>query len=268
MTNDQKSTINKSNYSYNQKMKYFLTIAASDNSGGAGIQQDIKVAHDLGYWALSAVTGITVQNFKEVFEIEAVKPSLLKHQVEQCCLSFPVDTIKIGAVCSKENIKMIAGCLNKFEIQHVVLDTVLASASGKPFLDGKSLEVMEKELFPLTKLITPNKPEFEMLSGRKIETVDEGVKVAEEKCVEWNTSILLKGGHFEGKNIKEALITKDKVYHFERKRETFNYQHGTGCAFSTALACFSGNSLSFYDIYVRSSEYLVKHYHSLQKLKP
>ena len=32
-----------------KKMKYFMTIAASDNSGGAGIQQDLKVADRLGF---------------------------------------------------------------------------------------------------------------------------------------------------------------------------------------------------------------------------
>jgi len=59
-------------------MDYFLTIAASDNSGGAGIQQDIKVAHDLGYWVLSAITGITVQDSKNVFDIEAAPPLSFK----------------------------------------------------------------------------------------------------------------------------------------------------------------------------------------------
>ena len=56
-------------------MNYFLTIAASDNCGGAGMQQDCKVAHDLGYWALS---GITSQNLKEVFAVEPVNPDLLQ----------------------------------------------------------------------------------------------------------------------------------------------------------------------------------------------
>ncbi|MFW5851022.1 MAG: bifunctional hydroxymethylpyrimidine kinase/phosphomethylpyrimidine kinase, partial [Bacteroidota bacterium] len=111
-------------------MDYFLTIAASDNSGGAGIQQDIKVAHDLDYWALSAVTGITVQNFKNVSEIEAVEPWLLKSQIEQCFRSFEVKTVKIGAVCSRENLKVIGGCLKQFSPKHVVIDPVLFSTGG------------------------------------------------------------------------------------------------------------------------------------------
>jgi len=245
-------------------MKFFLTIAASDNSGGAGIQQDIKVAHDLDYWALSAITGITVQNFKKVFEIKSVDPSLLQSQIEECCSSFPVQAIKIGAICSIENIIVIADCLKKYHIKHVVLDPVLFSTSGKAFLDNPSLEVLKNSLFPFIELITPNKPEFEILTNRKFNTIDEGIEIAKDICNDWNTSILLKGGHFSDENIKEALITKNHVYCFERERLEFKYEHGTGCTLSSALACFLSNGLSFQEAYTLSSEYLVRHYNSLQ----
>jgi hydroxymethylpyrimidine/phosphomethylpyrimidine kinase len=245
-------------------MKFFLTIAASDNSGGAGVQQDIKVAHDLGYWALSAITGITVQNFKEVFDIEAINPCLFQSQIEQCCSSFPVQTIKIGAICSIKNLMVIVDCLKKYPLKHVVLDPVLFSTGGGIFLDESSLHVLKETLFPLTELITPNKSEFEILTNRKINTIDEGIEIAKDNCKEWNTSILLKGGHFNDIKIKEALITKAHVYRFERERKTFMYEHGTGCTLSSALACFLGNNISFQDAYTRSSEYLVRHYQSLQ----
>jgi len=245
-------------------VKYFLTIAASDNSGGAGIQQDIKIAHDLGYWALSAITGITAQNFKKVLRIEAVDASLLRSQIEQCCTSFPVNAIKIGAICSLDNIKVIAYCLKKYTIEHIVLDTVLSSTSGKKFLNKESLNVLKKELFPLTELITPNKPEFEILTDTKFDTIEEGIEIAKSFCIEWHTSILLKGGHFSNAKIKEALITKDYVYCFERERIKFNYEHGTGCTLSSALACFLGNNMSFQESYTQASEYLVKLYNSLK----
>ena len=245
-------------------MNYFLTIAASDNSGGAGIQQDIKVAHDLGYWALSAITGITVQNFKKVFEIEAVKPYLLQSQIEQCLMSFPVQAIKIGAICNIENLKVIAGCLKNYSAIHVVLDTVLFSTSGKAFLDTSALNTLKEILFPLTEIVTPNKQEFEILTNRNINNIDEAIEIAKDKCLEWDTSILLKGGHFNDVMIKEALITKVHVSKFERKRNDFIYQHGTGCTISTALACFIGKNISLSNSYSLATEYLIKHYDTLQ----
>jgi hydroxymethylpyrimidine/phosphomethylpyrimidine kinase len=116
--------------------KYFLTISASDNSGGAGIQQDIKTAHDLGYRVLTAVTGITVQNFREVFRIDPVNPDLLEAQIRQNIGSFPVKVIKIGAVFNQENIMVIACCLKKNKIEHgtgCTLSSALACNLGEGY---------------------------------------------------------------------------------------------------------------------------------------
>ncbi len=245
-------------------MDYFLTIAASDNSGGAGIQQDIKVARDLGYWALSAVTGITVQNFKNVFEIIAVTPDILKLQIEQCFLSFPVKTIKIGTVCSKENLIAIVDCLKKYPHKNVVFDPVLFSTDGTPFLETSALTFLQEALFPSTRLITPNKPEFELLTNHKITSIDEGIEIATVKCKEWDTSILLKGGHFNSTLIREALITKNEVYRCERERKKLSYSHGTGCTLSSAIACYIGRNVSLYDSYSLSSKYLIDLYDELQ----
>ena len=218
----------------------------------------------MGCWALSAVSGITVQDFNKVFEVEAVKPALLQSQIEQSLLSFPVNAIKIGAICNNENIKVIADCLKKYSAKHVVLDTVLASTSGKPFLDESALTVLKQELFPLTEIITPNKNEFEILVNRKINNIDEAIEIARDKCSEWNTSILLKGGHFDDTLIKEALVTKTSVDRFERERKKYSYQHGTGCALSSALACYLAQDKPLLDAYLLSSEYLVKYYNLLQ----
>jgi len=246
-------------------MNYFLTIAASDNSGGAGIQQDLKVAHDLGYWGLSALTGITVQDFTKVFHIEAVNPDLLKSQIEQCLQSFPVKATKIGAMCSAENVLLIVDCLKRFPQKHVILDPVLFSTGGVPFLDTPSLTLLKEELFPLTELVTPNKPEFELLVNHKIDSIDQAIELASEKCKEWGTSILLKGGHFDSAKIQEALVTETEVYRFERERKTFSYSHGTGCTLSSALACYRGSGKSLYDAYLLSSTYLTDFYDRINK---
>ncbi|WP_321316434.1 hydroxymethylpyrimidine/phosphomethylpyrimidine kinase [Labilibaculum sp.] len=245
-------------------MEYFLTIAASDSSGGAGIQQDCKVAHDLGYWALSALTGITVQNFEKVFAVEPVNHELLQSQIKNLFQSFPVRTVKIGAVCSKENLMVISNCLKHFPKIHVVLDPVLASTSGKALFDSSALHLLKGELFPLCELITPNKNEFELLADCRINTLEEGIEIAKEKSREWCTSILLKGGHFTDAKIREALICKKEVYHFEKKRKNFDYQHGTGCTLSTAVSCFLGENESVLNSCRLSSDYLDQHYSSLQ----
>lgn len=249
-------------------MKYFLTIAASDTSGGAGIQQDIKVAHDIGYWALSAITGITSQNFEVVTDMKAVQPQLLDSQIKMCLKSFNVTAIKIGAICSSENIEVIADCLKEHSCKNVVLDPVLSSSSGKAFLETSALEILKNKLFPLAKLITPNKPELEMLTGRKIKNINEAIDIAKRCCKRWGTSILIKGGHFRDKDLTEAIVTCEYVHRFNRTRKTFSFSHGTGCTFSTALACFLEKKKDLSVAYNKASNYLIEYYQSIQdKLK-
>ncbi len=246
-------------------MDYFLTIAASDNSGGAGIQQDLKVAHALGYWGLSALTGITVQNFEQLTAMQTVDADLLGKQIESCFRSFPVKTVKIGAICSTENISVIAHYLKKFQPQTVVLDTVLASTRGASLLEDNATSVLQEELFACTTLTTPNKHEFEKLTDIEINSMDEAIEIAKQKCSEWNTSILLKGGHFSGKTIREALVTKENVFRFERERESFSaYSHGTGCTLSSAMACYLGQNHSLIESYHAASDFLLKMYQSMQ----
>lgn len=245
-------------------MEYFLTIAASDNSGGAGIQQDMRVAQSLGYWPLSALTGITVQNFNSVSRVEATSPDLLQQQIEECLKSFPVKAIKIGAICRTDNILTIIQSLQKYSVKHIVLDPVLASTSGKGFLDSSALNILTEELFPLIELITPNRPEFELLTGRNINDIDTAIDIARVKCREWNTSILLKGGHFSHSTIKESIVTKTEVFRFERQRKQFQYQHGTGCTLSSALACYVGKGFPLTEAYTKASEYLVDFYDGIQ----
>lgn len=245
-------------------MNYFLTIAASDTSGGAGVQQDVKVASDFGFWALSAITGITVQNFKTVFKIKACSSDILKFQIEQCFSSFPVKAVKIGAICNKENAIVIADCLKEFSAENVILDPVLSSSGGTSFLETTAINYLQETLFPLTALVTPNKPEFELLVNQNIGTIEEAIEIATKKCKEWNTSILLKGGHYDDTKIKEALVTKTDLFCFERERKEFSYSHGTGCTLSSALACCLGNNYSLIDSYTLASKYLVDLYSGLQ----
>lgn len=245
-------------------MDNFLTIAASDNSGGAGVQQDLKVARDLSYWGFSAITGLTIQNFKQVFAIKAVDCSFLEAQIEQCFLSSSIQTVKIGALCSRENLMIAAGCLKRYVPKHVVLDPVLFSTSGASFLDTASLRVLKKELFPLAELITPNKPEFELLTNRKFDSIEKAIAMAAGVCREWGTSILLKGGHFNDPLIREAIITPTEVYRFERHRKAYLYSHGTGCTLSSALACYLGKDISVVDSYQLSSKYLTDLFDEIQ----
>ncbi|MCX7987052.1 MAG: hydroxymethylpyrimidine/phosphomethylpyrimidine kinase [Bacteroidales bacterium] len=218
-------------------MKFVITIAASDSSGGAGIQRDVQVIRDFNLWPLTVLTGITVQNFDKVTFIQPVSPKLLYKQLKICFDSFHISSIKIGAICSVENIGVINKIINKNTKIPIVLDPVLASSSGKLFLSKKKINKLINELFPFVSIITPNKPELEILTNKKINSIDDAIEVASSLVNQFNVSIYIKGGHFEGNEIQEAFVNSKVVRKFSQPRFHFKYKHGTGCTFSTALAC-------------------------------
>jgi hydroxymethylpyrimidine/phosphomethylpyrimidine kinase len=244
-------------------MKYFLTIAASDNSGGAGIQQDIKIANNLGFWSLSAITGITVQNFNKLYSVNPVPARLLLQQIGLNLKSFNVGSVKIGAICSEENIKVISALLKKYKLKNVVLDTVFSPTKGKAFISKELISSFKNQLLPYVYIITPNKEELSVLADHKITDFENGITAAKDLGKEYGCRIYLKGGHFEGLDIPESLIEKNKVTVFNKKRLNLKYSHGTGCTFSTALSCFLGNGLSVDNACEKASSLVSKIYGNL-----
>ncbi len=241
-------------------MNYFLTIAASDNSGGAGIQQDLKVAVELGYWGLSAITGITVQNFDKLESIYPIPSEILSGQIEMNLNSFQIKCTKIGAVCCENNIMAISSIFANKKLKNVVLDPVFSPTHGKSFINTKAIKLFKEKLLPLADIVTPNKNELSLLVEKEILNFEQGIEASKLISRQYGTGIYLKGGHFEGSLIKEALITEKEISFFEKEKLTLKYSHGTGCTFSSALSCYLGDGLMMKEACKRASEYVSKKY--------
>lgn len=221
-------------------MNYFMTIAASDNSGGAGIQQDLKVADKLGFWGLSVVTGITVQDFSGLDTICPLPLELIKEQFIKNITSFKIDVIKIGALCSPEITLLITELISEYFQGIVVVDPVLAPTKGKSFISEAEIDVY-KELLKVASVVTPNKRELEQLTKGQATSYPEAIKLAHKLEEETKCSVYIKGGHFTSPQshlIKEYLVTGDNELLFTKTKQAFTYSHGTGCFFASALACF------------------------------
>src|SRR5438128_780643 len=103
-----------------------LTIAGSDPSGGAGIQQDLTVFAALGVAGLSAITALTVQNSQGVRSVHPVDADILYRQIEAVLEDGQVGAVKIGMLGGAEQVRAVAEALRKFKPPNVVLDPVLA----------------------------------------------------------------------------------------------------------------------------------------------
>ena len=148
-------------------MKTALTIAGSDSSGGAGIQADIKTMTCNGVYAMSAITALTAQNTTGVTAIQEVSPDFLKEQIKDVVTDIFPDAVKTGMVSSSALIKTIAESIKEFNLKNIVVDPVMIATSGANLISDDAIETLEKELLPLSTVITPNIPERKFLAEQK-----------------------------------------------------------------------------------------------------
>ena len=217
-----------------------LSIAGSDSSGGAGIQADMKAISALGAYAATAITAITVQNTLGVRAIHPIPPEYVRGQIEAVMDDISPDSIKIGMINDIAIVHVIAESIIKYKPKHVVFDPVMVSTSGSRLIEDNAIEVLVKELIPLTDIITPNLDEAEVLTGKKIRSLEEMKEAAAQLLTFGCKSVLVKGGHLEGKEMYDVLMTNTQTEAtvFTGKHIDSKNVHGTGCTLSSPIATY------------------------------
>ena len=237
------------------KMKIALTIAGSDCSGGAGIQADLKTMTMNGVFAMSVITALTAQNTTGVRAIQESTPDFLKQQLDAVFEDFIPDAVKIGMVASSELIRVIADRLRYYDAKNVVVDPVMVATSGAKLISEEAVDVLKEELFPLADLLTPNIPETEVLTGRKIRSADDMIEAAKQVSEQYHCAVLCKGGH--KLNDANDLLYEDGTYQwFEGKRIDNPNTHGTGCTLSSAIASNLAKGFSMVESVNRAKDYI------------
>lgn len=217
------------------RMRTALTIAGSDSSGGAGIQADIKTMMANGVFAMSAITALTAQNTTGVEAILNATPEFLGQELDCIFTDIYPDAVKIGMVSDKELICMIAAKLKQYDAKNVVVDPVMVATSGARLISEDAIETLKAELFPLAKILTPNIPETEELTGMKITSAADMEAAAKKISETYHCAVLCKGGH-KLNDANDLLWSEGKGRWFSGKRIDNPNTHGTGCTLSSAIA--------------------------------
>ncbi|MCI8482991.1 MAG: bifunctional hydroxymethylpyrimidine kinase/phosphomethylpyrimidine kinase [Lachnospiraceae bacterium] len=217
-------------------MKTVLTIAGSDCSGGAGIQADLKTIAAHGLYGESVITALTAQNTLGVAEVVPVSPDFLERQLECVFTDIPPDAVKIGMIPGREQMRVIRDILKKYQAEHIVMDTVMVSTSGKTLMEPEALTYYKQELLPLAEIYTPNLPEAELLLKTTIKTKEERVAAGKEFGLQYKGSVYLKGGH-DLWAADDLLFDQGKMLWMEEVHIENPNTHGTGCTLSSAIAC-------------------------------
>lgn len=188
---------------------------------------------------MTAVTSVTAQNTMGVPAKQDISPEIVRAQIEAVLADVMPDAIKIGMLGNPETVAVVADCLRHSDCRNIVADPVLLSTSGAVLADPleESAAAMKELIFPFATVVTPNLPEAEFISGIKTEA-----KPSEELLYslfgKFGTSaLLLKGGHGEGAELTDYLITSDGITSYSSQHLVTPNTHGTGCSLSTAIAC-------------------------------
>lgn len=241
---------------YHENPPCILTIAGSDSGGGAGIQADIKTISALGGYGLSVLTALTAQNTLGVQGIHSVPAEFVRAQMDSVLSDFPVQAAKTGMLFSKEIVAAVADTLRdkKFPL---VVDPVCVSQTGDRLLEEGAILALREKIIPLADLITPNRPEAELLTGKRIGDTEEIGLAAESFFSMGAKAVLIKGGHFQSEHMRDWLFLPGKTpVCVEKEKIPTSSTHGTGCTLSAALAACLGRKMDMPDALRRSRDFL------------
>ncbi|MFN7056447.1 bifunctional hydroxymethylpyrimidine kinase/phosphomethylpyrimidine kinase [Hyphomonas sp.] len=234
-----------------------LIIAGSDSGGGAGIQADIKAVTMLGGFATTAITAITVQNTLGVSGVWPVPINAVTDQMKAVLADIGADTVKTGMLGTAPLVEAVAETLSEHAPGLArVIDPVMVATSGHRLVDEKAVGAIRAELVPRARLVTPNAPEAEVLTGKAVETLD-GQRRAADRLLELGAhGVLVKGGHIPGARIHDVLQTTTGEWIFEAPRIETRATHGTGCTLASAIAALLAQGVSLPEAVERGREYL------------
>jgi hydroxymethylpyrimidine kinase/phosphomethylpyrimidine kinase len=220
-----------------------LTIAGFDPSGGAGVVADLKTFTAFGCWATAAVTSLTFQNTLGVFGAAHQTAETVREQVLPVTQDFAVAAVKTGMLPTREIIEEVARLCRETALPAPVVDPVARSTSGYDLIDDAALRVLIEQLFPCARIVTPNLPEAERITGLKLQTEQDLLRAAHALRDLGARAALVKGGHLEqldGSGKREAvdvLLDEDGELTILRGAWIDSTDtHGTGCTLAAAIA--------------------------------
>ncbi|HKE42306.1 MAG TPA: bifunctional hydroxymethylpyrimidine kinase/phosphomethylpyrimidine kinase [Casimicrobiaceae bacterium] len=239
-----------------------LSFAASDPSGGAGIQADLLTLASMGCHPLSVITAITVQDTLGVEALQPIDSEWVSDQARCLLEDMPVDAFKIGALGSVENIAAIAEILADYPDVPLVLDPVLASGRGDELATDEMLHALKELLLPQTTIVTPNSMEARRLAAGDDEEEPSLAVCAERLIGAGAEFVLITGTHEPTPQVVNTLYGKSGVVRSDSWQRLSGSYHGSGCTLASAIAAMLANGLELAEAVREAQDYT---WHALQK---
>ena len=235
-----------------------LSFAASDPSGGAGIQADLMTLSAMGCHALSVITALTVQDTIGVESVLAIDSEWVEDQARALLEDMPVAAFKIGLLGSVENIAVIAEILSDYPDIPLVLDPVLASGRGDELADEDMISALRELLLPQTTILTPNSPEARRLADDGSESEEDDLPLIEvaRRLVAFGCEyVLLTGTHENTPQVVNSLYGEHGLIRSDPWDRLPGSYHGSGCTLASAIAANLAGGLPVEDAVRDAQDY-------------
>jgi len=234
-----------------------LSFAATDSSGGAGIQADILTLASMGCHPLSVITAITVQDTAGVEDVMALDPEWVTDQARAVLEDMPVHVFKMGMLGSVEIITAIAEVISDYPNIPLVLDPVLASGRGDELASDDMVMAMRELLLPQVTIITPNS-----LEARRLAQDDEDendmpdLNQCADRLLQMGCEyVLITGTHENTSQVVNNLYGTSGVVRTDSWRRLEGSYHGSGCTLASAIAAALANGLPLAEGVYEAQEY-------------
>ena len=234
-----------------------MTFAATDPSGGAGMQADLLTIASMGCHPLSVVTAITVQDTSGVDDILPIDSEWVEDQARAMLEDVPVAAFKIGLLGSVENIAAIAEVLADYPDVPLVIDPVLASGRGDELADEDMLDAMRELLIPQATIITPNSMEARRLAlDEDNEDDDPSLDECAKRLLAMGCEyVLITGTHEQTAKVVNTLYSERGIVCSDSWARLPGIYHGSGCTLASAIAALLAQDVDVPEAVKEAQEY-------------
>jgi hydroxymethylpyrimidine/phosphomethylpyrimidine kinase len=180
-----------------------------------------------------------------VTAIHKVPADFVAAQIDAVFSDLDVGAVKIGMLAQAGIIEAVAAGLARWRQTRVVLDPVMVASSGDRLIDQDAVVVLKRELIPRVLVLTPNLPEAAaLLDATLANTEIEMQEQARALLALGAQTVVLKGGHARGSESVDLVVSREQTFALRAQRIAAHNSHGTGCAFSSAIAAALAKGMS------------------------
>jgi hydroxymethylpyrimidine/phosphomethylpyrimidine kinase len=234
-----------------------MTFAATDPSGGAGLQADILTIASMGCHPLSVVTAITVQDTSGVDDVQPMDAEWVVDQARTVLEDMPVAAFKIGLLGSVDNITAIAEVISDYPDVPLVFDPVLASGRGDELANEDMLSALRELLLPQTTILTPNSMEARrLIVDEDNEQDDPNLTECAKRIIQLGCEyVLITGTHEHTPKVINTLYGERGLVRSDNWPRLPGIYHGSGCTLASAIAALLANGLPMEEAVREAQEY-------------